>query len=272
MNLAITFDKNYQKWAAVCLNSILDTYSGEDNINLIIITDLEYRQFIGQLKESLKKFQFLIFDFSSAFDNLPTGFHFTKAMYGLLAMPSLLSAQGIEKALYIDLDILVLEDLNILFNVDLGDYYCGGVLDIHSSNKDLQNRLSLKQGFVINSGVLLMNVQKMNSIDWKTQANELHNQGKIKWGDQDVINMLLDQKIMILDQKWNVQSGNFQNGYDGDVSIVHFTESNNSKPWSIKSKHRYLGVYNTYMRKSGFYIDYLCFETIRRIRKLSIFT
>jgi lipopolysaccharide biosynthesis glycosyltransferase len=268
MNLAITFDKNYQKWAAVCLNSIFNTYSGKDKINLFIITDLKFSQFISQLKKSLKNFKYTISDFSSAFDDLPTGFHFTKAMYGLLAMPSFLNEQGIEKALYLDLDIIVLEDLNELYKVDLGDYFCGGVLDVHSEDKDLQSRLTVKQGFVVNSGVLLMDIPKMNSIDWNTKANELNQLGKIKWGDQDVINMLLDEKIMVLPQKWNVQSGNFQIGYSGDVSVVHFTESGNTKPWSFKSKHLYLGAYNTLIRKSGFYGEYLVLESVRRIRKI----
>ncbi len=268
VNLAITFDNNYQKWATVCLHSVIQTYKGTDKIRLFILSDLEYQKFIPQLKIVLKNFEFSVDALGNAFDDLPTGFHFTKAMYGLLAMPGLLAKKGIKKALYIDLDIIVLEDLNQMYNIFLDNYFCAGALDIHTKNEALQTRLDLKQGFVINSGLILMNIEKMNEIDWIEEANELNIQGKIQWGDQDVVNMLLDGKIMKLEQKWNVQSGNFQNGYGGDVSVVHFTESGNTKPWNYKSKHPYLGVYHTYMRKSGFYWDYFRFEFMRRIKKI----
>jgi lipopolysaccharide biosynthesis glycosyltransferase len=267
LNLAITFDKNYQKWAAVCLYSVLETYRSTEKIRLFILSDLEYQKFIPQLKNILRNFEFSIDVIGNAFDDLPTGFHFTKAMYGLLAMPGLLAKKGIKKALYIDLDIIVLEDLNQLYSIDLSKYFCAGALDIHTQNEALQTRLNLKQGFVINSGVILMNIEKMNEIDWIEKANELNIQGKIQWGDQDVVNMLMDGKIMKLEQKWNVQSGNFQNGYEGDVSVVHFTESGNTKPWNYEAKHSYLGVYNTIMRDSGFYWDYFRFELVRRARK-----
>ncbi len=267
VNLAITFDNNYQKWATVCLNSVVKTYKGTNKIRLFILSDLEYKKFIPQLKNILKYFEFSIDAIGNAFDDLPTGFHFTKAMYGLLAMPSLLAKKGIKKALYIDLDIIVLEDLNQLYSIDLSKHFCAGALDIHTQDEALQTRLNLKQGFVINSGVILMNIEKMNEIDWIEQANELNIQGKIQWGDQDVVNMLMDGKIMKLEQKWNVQSGNFQNGYEGDVSVVHFTESGNTKPWNFQSKHSYLSIYNVCMRTSGFYWDYFRFELVRRIKK-----
>jgi UDP-glucose/galactose:(glucosyl)LPS alpha-1,2-glucosyl/galactosyltransferase len=268
LNLAITFDNNYQKWATVCLHSVFKTYKGTAEIRLFILSDLDYKNFIPQLKNILRNFEFSIDVIGNAFDDLPTGFHFTKAMYGLLAMPGLLSKKGIKKALYIDLDIIVLEDLNQLYSINLSEYFCAGALDIHTHNEALQTRLNLKQGFVINSGVILMNIEKMNEINWIEKANKLNIQGKIRWGDQDVVNMLMDGKIIKLEQKWNVQSGNFQNGYEGDVSVVHFTESGNTKPWHWKAKHPYLGVYHIYIRESGFYWDYFRFELVRRLKKL----
>lgn len=265
MNIAICFDKNYQKWATVCLNSIWYNNSSNSEIRLFILTDLNYDQCILQLKNALKNFQFTFENPGSDFDKLPTGFHFKTAVYWRLKLPSILSKYGVAKVIYLDLDILVFSDLNRLFELELGASYIGAVIDVCSA--DNVRRMKLAQGFAINSGVLVMNVLKMNSVNWVDEANRLNNEGRIRWVDQDVINIVLDEKIKPIDIIWNVQSGNLQNGYEGEINIIHFTESNNSKPWKLNSSHRYLNVYNSYIRMSGFYFDYIILETVRRIRK-----
>jgi lipopolysaccharide biosynthesis glycosyltransferase len=266
MTLSICFDKNYQKWVTVCLYSILKNYKGVDTIRLVIVSDINYDQCIPQLKRVLSKFIYTFDNPGDDFDSLPTGYHFNVTTYWRLALPIILSKYGIQKALYLDTDTIVLDDIETLYNRELDNMTIGGCLDIGATEHTMQ--MSLKQGFAINGGVLLMNVPKMNKIDWVAEAHRLNEEGRIHWVDQDVLNILLDEKIKLIDLKWNVQSGNFQNGYNGEVSIVHFTESGNTKPWSYKSNHLYLGVYNSYMRMSGFYWDYFKFEFLRRLKKL----
>ena len=270
MNIAICFDKNYQRWATVCLHSIWDQHKDSTRIRLVILSDIKFEQCIWQLKSVLVHFDFSFDNPGDDFDSMPTGFHFKTPVYWRLKLPNVLVNYGIKRAIYIDLDTLVINPLDSLFEQDLQNMSVGACLDICS--EDNCNRLNLKQGFSINSGLLLMDVEKMNRINWVDEANRLNKEGLIRWVDQDVINILLDQEIKLVDVMWNVQSGNFQNRYNGPVIIIHFTESGDSKPWSIKSKHQYLDVYNTYMRKSGFYFDYLWFETFRRILKLGIFS
>jgi lipopolysaccharide biosynthesis glycosyltransferase len=266
MNIAICFDKNFQKWATVCLSSIVENYRGNQKIRLFILSDVKYEKSIPQLKRVLKNFEFSFDNPGSDFDSLPTGFHFNVTTYWRLALPRVLTRYGVEKAIYLDTDTLVVDDISSLFNLNLNDKYCGACLDIGATQHTKQ--MSLNQGFAINGGVLLMNVPKMNVIDWVAEAHRLNEEGRIRWVDQDVLNILLDGKIKLIDLKWNVQSGNFQNGYIGDVSIVHFTESGNTKPWSYKCKHFYIRTYNTYIRKSGFFWDYCRLESVRRIKKI----
>lgn len=265
MNIAICFDKNYQKWATVCLYSIWEQHKNDPKIRLVILSDITYDQSIWQLKKVLKHFDFTFDNPGSDFDEMPTGYHFNVTTYWRLALPKVLALYGIEKAIYLDTDTLVVDSLHDLYNINLNGKTCGGSLDIGSDKHT--DRMGLNQGFAINGGVLLMDVTKMNQFNWAEEANRLNQEGRIKWVDQDVINIVLDGEVEMIDLKWNVQSGNFQNGYKGDVNIVHFTESNNTKPWNIKSKHLYMGVYNTYMRKSGFYLDWFYYEGIRRIKK-----
>ncbi len=269
MNIAICFDRNYQKWATVCLNSIWEHHRSLPKIRLVILSDINYDQAIWQLKKVLKNFDFTFDNPGNDFDDMPTGYHFNVTTYWRLALPNILFKYNIDRAIYLDLDTIVLSNLNDLYNFSLDNNTAGGCIDINS--QDHVERMTLNQGFAINGGVLLMNVSKMYEINWVKEANDLNQQGRIKWVDQDVLNILLDGKISEIPIEWNVQSGNFQNGYNDEVNIVHFTESNHTKPWSINGRHRFLGVYNTYMRKSGFYLEYFYFELARRIKKLGFF-
>jgi lipopolysaccharide biosynthesis glycosyltransferase len=265
MNIAICFDKNYQNWATVCLNSIWRHYNGNSRIRLVILSDIDFEQCIWQLKRVLKNYDFSFDNPGTDFDQMPTGFHFNVTTYWRLALPKVLVKHKIEKTIYLDVDTLIIDDLEELYNINLEGKACGGCLDI--SSRDHTERMELKQEFAINGGVLLMDVERMNEIDWVEESNRLNNEGRIQWVDQDVINILLDNEIQLIDLKWNVQSGNLQNSYDGPVSVVHFTESGNTKPWSIRIEHRFLAVYNIYMRKSGFYFDWLYYEGFRRFNK-----
>lgn len=254
MNIAVCFDRNYQKWATVCLYSIWEQHKNSSKIRLVILSDIKFRECIWQLKKVLRKFEYTFDNPGNDFDLLPTGFHFNVTAYWRLALPQVLTKYGIEKAIYLDSDTIVLENMSELFKLDLRGNACGGCLDI--SSDELVKWLGLKQGFAINSGLLLMDVVKMNSVDWVVEATRLSEEERITWVDQDVINILLDENILLIDIKWNIQSGNFIHGYNKKVNIVHFTEAKNSKPWSENCKHPYFGFYKTLMKKSGFYLSY----------------
>ena len=266
MNVAICFDKNYQKWATVCLNSIWLHNNAHSRIRLLILSDINYDQCIWQLKRVLKNFDFSFDNPGSDFDHMPTGFHFNVTTYWRLALPKVLAKHKIAKAIYLDADTLILENLQELYNTDLEGKTCGGCLDIGSIEHI--ERMELKQVFAINGGVLLMDVKRMNQIDWVEESNRLNNEGRIKWVDQDVINILLDNEIRLIDLKWNVQSGNFQNSYEGPVSIVHFTESGNTKPWNWDCKHPYFNQYKKMIRNSGFKLDYWRLEFPLMMKKV----
>jgi lipopolysaccharide biosynthesis glycosyltransferase len=266
--LATAFDKNYQKWAAVSLGSILANTTCESKIRLIIISDINYEKCIIQLRRVLDKFDFTIINAGNEFEGLPKLGHVGLVTYWRLKLPGVLAKYNIEKAVYFDVDTIVLGDVFELYNYNLNNMFCGGCLDINSEQH--VRRMNLVQNFVINGGLLLMDVSKMNSINWVEGVKILNEQGKIAWVDQDAINILLDGKIELIPQSWNVQSGNFQNGYTGKVDMVHFTESGNTKPWTSKCRHPFFNTYRTYMRKSGFLLDYFKLETIARLRKIKM--
>lgn len=250
MNISICFDKNFQKWATVCLYSIWEQHKNDPKIRLVILSDITYRQSIWQLKKVLKHFDFTFDNPGNDFDEMPTGYHFNVTTYWRLALPKVLANYGIEKAIYLDTDTLVVDSLQELYNINLNGKTCGGSLDIGSDSH--VDRMSLKQGFAINGGVILMDVAKMNQFSWAEEANRLNDEGRIKWVDQDVINIVLDCEIALLDLKWNMQTGHFLHKYPEKPGIVHFTMWADKKPWFTTFRHPYIPILLNILLKNRF--------------------
>ena len=238
MNIAICFDKNFQKWATVCLFSIWEQHKSDSKIRLVVLSDIPYGQCIWQLKRVLSHFEFTFDNPGVDLDGMPTSHQFSKAVYWRLILPNILGKYQIEKAIYLDSDTIAVDRLSDLYHTDLGGYFCGGVLDLHS-DKHIY-RLDLTQGFAVNSGVLLMDVPKMNSIDWVNESLELNYLGKASFFDQDLVNIILDNKMKLLDLKWNKQTGHFLHKYPDKPAIVHFTMWADKKPWFTTFRHPYI--------------------------------
>jgi lipopolysaccharide biosynthesis glycosyltransferase len=251
--IALCFDANFQNWATVTLFSVSRNCPSGNKTRLFLITEIQFNDCIPQLKRVLRKFDFTFIYPDDEFETLPVGFHFSSATYWRLLLPKLLYRYNVEKAIYLDADVLVKKKLQELYDTDINGYACAGVVDVYSKRE--LHRLNLRQDFVINGGVLLMNIPLMAAIDWPTRAIELNLQKLIKWVDQDVLNCVLDGRIKCLPAKWNVQSMDFGKNEVEDLAIVHFTEGGNAKPWSINCQHPMVGLYRYYLLRCGFVVE-----------------
>ena len=114
----------------------------------------------------------------------------------------------VEKMLYLDSDTLVMRDLCELFNTDISNYAVGAVRDIAPTNDPLNPSGAyvahfkedyLKHDLYVNSGVLLLNLPKMQTMLDKLLAVSV----PLRYPDQDVINVALDGAIKSLELKYN---------------------------------------------------------------------
>ena len=119
---------------------------------------------------------------------------------------------------------------------DVGYYYW----------KDHNPDFIYKEGFYINAGVLLINLDAWRKNDLFTKLVEftLQNAKKIAIGDQDVINQVCFGKIKQLDYKWNVQDSFYRTEPERaanpnceqiikaaeNPAIIHYTQA--KKPWN----------------------------------------
>lgn len=112
-----------------------------------------------------------------------------------------------EKALYLDTDILINDDLLQLYNSNLNGYIIGACPDIN--NKSFNKRLSLPKNYsYFNSGVLLINpdLWKKNRVSKQLSDITRNSSSILNYVDQDAFNLFFSKigyhKIPL---EWNFQ-------------------------------------------------------------------
>jgi lipopolysaccharide biosynthesis glycosyltransferase len=187
------------------------------------------------------------------------------------------------KVIYLDSDVLVLEDLTNLFNIDISNYYAGVVHDEGVEYK-LKNKKSrtifykppidyklyfkekLKKSCLeyFNSGVLLLNLQKMREDDiskkiWKFICYE----SPLEFTEQDSSNAIMEGKVLYLDGKWNMAKDahllaskirNIALENYKKPAIFHYTGK--TKPWLLHNGNYGYGFISDwwkYYKLTGFY-------------------
>lgn len=252
IKVCYTCDNNYAIYTGVSIASILYNASDEDNLCFYIISDNiseDNKQKILDLRKIRPaEINFISLDKSifNDFTEVKTTSYLPIASFYRLKLASLI--QNEDKIIYLDPDIIVNSSLNDLYNTDIENYYCGGVLDI--GHKRQEKRLGLnKEEFYINSGVMLINLKKWrnNKAEEQFISNAEKNIKNIRLGDQDLINICFAGNIKNLEKKWNVQVINYCScsDYSGNFNILHYTGK--SKPWKFGSYIPAKGLYFKYL-------------------------
>jgi lipopolysaccharide biosynthesis glycosyltransferase len=141
---------------------------------------------------------------------LPLNRHFSKATYFRLALPDVLPPD-VHRIVYLDSDIVAVDDIAPLFDVDLGGHSTAGVRDIGFPwavmSKGLSHWRELGLDRTVpyfNSGVLVMDIDR-----WRDEAigprimDYLVRNGSPYFADQDAINVVLAREIAELAPRWN---------------------------------------------------------------------
>ena len=165
-------------------------------------------------------------------DRLHTRDYYSKSTYYRLFIPELYPT--LDKALYLDCDIVVLGDISELYDTDLGDNLVGGVSDgfvLHTKRLHgyVTNRIGVeKPEDYFNAGVLLMNLKEMRRIDFGKKFVDLISQVTFKVAqDQDYLNTLCKSRALSIDKKWNCMPD--FNDSDGGDMLIHYNLDR--KPW-----------------------------------------
>ncbi len=266
INILVTLNSNYIRPLKVMLKSLFLNNAGEQFAIFLMHTSLkenELEELDGYIKAHGNQLKVIFVD-ENCFDDAPILMHYTKEMYFRLLAYQLLP-QNLERILYLDPDILVLNSIRELYETNLRGYLYAAAYHDKISIKEI-NKIRLypyEINAYYNSGVLLMNLHKL-----RQEANEAEiyrfveeNRAKLIMPDQDILNALYAKQIKNLDEKlYNYDARYYSfyklssNGlYDMDqiikhTVILHFCGKR--KPWTKKYTGKFYSLYKYYEKLS----------------------
>ena len=186
--------------------------------------------------------------------------HLTLVTYFRLFLGEILPAE-IDRVLFIDADVVVLDDVGPLWDTDLEGKLVAAAPDPFGSENE---RLGLPPDYTyFNSGVLLIDLG-----GWRATGifpDFMHyievNHERAHYLDQDALNGVLFERVKYLDYRWNFQARTGAEhvaklGYDRQgfaalrkrPGIVHFTSSR--KPWNYRPDVAFERAYLEQVEKS----------------------
>ena len=269
INLLFSIDDGYVEQFKVTLFSILQNSSSGHYVVYILQKQLLIKH--GEVEDFCQKmgvnYKPIIIG-EEAFENAPTTERYPETIYYRLLAHEYLP-QDLERILYLDADILCINDIIPLYQLDLGNkLYAAASHTTDNNIPDLVNKLRLgnfdSEGYY-NSGVLLMNlnlirqeVRRQDILDY-IQKNSL----LLFLPDQDVLNALYGHRTLaVSDQIYNFDarystlyyarsSGKWNlNWVMENTVFLHFC--GRDKPWKKDYRGRYSALYKHYRHRTFF--------------------
>ncbi len=235
-------DDNYCPFLAVALRSMIDNASPENNYSIKVLnTDIsaENKRRIAKYEQENVNIEFVDLNYymQKVKDKLYTRDYYSKTTYFRLFIPNLYPQY--DKALYLDSDIVILDDIAKLYNIDMGDNLVAAAPDdVIQFNPVFQTYVEKVVGVAdyrryFNAGVLLMNLHQLRR--FKFQEKFVFLLDKIKFDvaqDQDYLNRLCKGRVKLFDRVWNRMPIEDPKIKPEDVKLVHYNLA--FKPWHFE--------------------------------------
>lgn len=262
-HISLCADEAYASHASVALASLIDNISDPKLLRIWLLD-------AGLSLESRSKIQHFcrkqgvglnILSAPCIDDELYSAGHVNRSMYARLYLANILDP-SIKSCLYLDADIVVLDDVLKLTNYPLNGLHLGAVTDFYL-DRSLELGLPSSRSY-FNSGVLLVN------LDLWRKSNTLHSildyikhhPRKLPYPDQDALNAVLSGSWSQFPLRWN-QQRHFDDVLEclpdggkkeemaeamNNPAIVHFCSF--EKPWHYLCQHPDAHYYHYYLSRT----------------------
>lgn len=235
-------DDGYCPFLAVAIQSMIDNSSPENHYSIKVLnTDIsrENKNKISRYKRENISIEFVDLNYyiRKVKDKLYTRDYYSKTTYFRLFIPNLYPQY--DKALYLDSDIVILDDIANLFNTDLGNNLVAAapddVIQFHPVFQAYAEKVVGVADYhrYFNAGVLLMNLHQLRR--FKFQEKFVYLLDKIKFSvaqDQDYLNRLCKGRVKLVDRVWNRMPIEDPKIRAEDVKLVHYNLA--FKPWHFE--------------------------------------
>lgn len=212
MKIVFCFDENLATQVQAAAASLLDSRGPDDHFEIHCVCT-EGAEIAGVPLEQIVKRRdpassLVMHCIKNPYEKAYEVRGISSGAYLRLLLHRLLS--GVEKVLYLDVDILVRESLSPVWHMDLGRNLLAAVkgpVNLQekwewNSSRSYWKLLEGARGGYINSGVLLMNLEEIRRRQLDEQWEKLAEQ-KLYYQDQDILNITCQGSIAYLSPKYN---------------------------------------------------------------------
>lgn len=275
--IAFAFDCNLIFPASVCLSSLLENANDETFYDIYILhsrdEDIE-RSELNRLPLFYTNCRIQYRTVDGFFDSAYEIRGITTPAYYRLLIPELIPEY--DKVIYSDVDVIFRMDLSELYSMDMSDNYLAATRDVGLNlSKDgvdyIDSMTELEVGNYLQSGFIMLNSKKIREdglvAKFKEQAKR-----KLKFQDQDILNIVCKGKVKFLSLEYNMTDYSFYYAmkerellykWFDDIAIsnavangnLHF---NGHKPWKKYCVN--FDIWWEYYRKSPFYDEKFYFD------------
>ncbi len=215
ISISSIVDNHLSIMQGALFQSIQENYKGSEKIDYYVITDNLSQSNKNNLSQNITKINLIWIDIDDVVPkniNLPVDkSSFPINVYTRLFIPYIVKS-GVEKVIYLDVDMIAVEDISKLWEIDLGTHPVAGVLDrsktVNSKWGGIPNYIELgldENTSYYNSGMFVFNINL-----WLKEkyAEKIVNclMENIKFSSFPInygMNVVFANKWLTLDPKWN---------------------------------------------------------------------
>ncbi|MBR6916644.1 MAG: glycosyltransferase family 8 protein [Clostridia bacterium] len=193
-------------------------------------------------------------------DKLPDMFYFSVAAYFRFFIET--SFPQYDKAIYLDCDVILLNDIAELYDTDVTGYLVGAAYEQNTGRSPMfteyvENIIGIPYYTYFNSGVMVMNLKEFR--EYGVQERFLDMLSTYNFDslapDQEYLNVICHDRVKYLPTGWNKHS--FPEAPEGELNLCHYALSN--KPWHYADtiNGEYFWEYAKYSEFYGYLEDSL---------------
>lgn len=246
LHISYGIDRNFLYGCGISIASLLKTNS-DISFSFHVFTDYfddEQSRLFKALAEQYKTSIKIYLVDCEQLKSLPSTKNWSYATYFRFIIADYFSNQ-LERMIYMDADIMCQGSLRPLLDIQFEHNQVAAVVPERDSvwwqkRADALGIPSIASGY-FNAGFLVLNLVNWSKFDISTKAMELLSQdavkAKLSYLDQDILNMLLTEKVIYLDGKYNtqysinyeLQKGKKENPITLNTVLIHYIGP--TKPW-----------------------------------------
>ena len=206
ISVSYATDEKYSYPTIVSMTSLVYNADNDTFYNIYILHPPDFTEkskaFLFTVQEKYSdRCSIIFFNMEDKYKDLSFSKKFSTPVYYRLSLPEILP--DLDKIIYLDSDTLVFEDLKELIQINMEGNVIMGFLD---SSPYVLKDFGFENATVLNSGVLLMNLDYLRKYDYIKKIEDFidKNKNRLYQEDQTIINVVMQDKIAPLPPKYGI--------------------------------------------------------------------